>query len=105
MVLIGFTRFREKIENGTKRQTIRKPRKRPIQVGDKLHLYWKPRTKECELLRVEKCVSKDVVKWGDIKHDIGIAQADGFGGISDYYTFFYDTHEPSNETIFEIIKW
>jgi len=50
MVLLGFTMFCDKILSGQKRQTIRKLRKRPIMPGDHLHLYWKPRTKQCEKL-------------------------------------------------------
>jgi len=48
--LLGFTKLKEKLLDGTKTQTIRKPRKHPIKKGDKLFIYWKLRTKECEKL-------------------------------------------------------
>lgn len=50
MPLLGFTKLKNKLLDGSKTQTIRKPRKHPIKVGDKLYVYWKLRTKECEKL-------------------------------------------------------
>ena len=50
MPLLGFTKLKEKLLDDSKTQTIRKPRKNPIKVGDKLFIYWKLRTKECEKL-------------------------------------------------------
>ena len=50
MPLLGFTKLKEKLLDGSKTQTIRKPRKNPLKVGDKLFIYWKLRTKECEKL-------------------------------------------------------
>lgn len=50
MPLLGFTKPKSKLLDGTKTQTIRKPRKHPLKVGDKLFIYWKMRTKECEKL-------------------------------------------------------
>jgi len=55
LVLLGFTMFRDLILSNKKRQTIRKLRKRPIMVGDRLHLYWKLRTKECRKLGEAIC--------------------------------------------------
>lgn len=54
--LLGFTVFKEKILDGTKTQTIRKIRKNPIKVGDKLFLYWHPRQKDCEKLGEGICI-------------------------------------------------
>ena len=56
MPLLGFTKLKDKLLDGSKTQTIRKPRKHPIQVGDKLYVYWKLRTKECEKLGLSKIV-------------------------------------------------
>ena len=47
MPLLGFTKLREKLRDGSKTQTIRKPRKIPIKVNDALHVYWMLRTKSC----------------------------------------------------------
>lgn len=50
MPLLGFTKMKDKLLEGSKTQTIRKPRKHLIKVGDKLYIYWKLRTKECKKL-------------------------------------------------------
>lgn len=51
MPLLGFTVFKEELLAGKKSQTIRLPRrKNPLKIGDKLYIYWKPRTKQCEKL-------------------------------------------------------
>ena len=49
--------FAPLVEAGTKRQTIRPPRKRPTRVGDTLYLYTGMRTKQCRKLREETCTS------------------------------------------------
>lgn len=46
MPILNFTMFVDKVISGEKRQTIRKLRKRPFKVGDKLYLYAGLRTKE-----------------------------------------------------------
>jgi len=56
MPAISFSVFKGKLLSGEKCQTIRKPRKRPLKVGDVLHVFWKMRTKECEKLGVTKIV-------------------------------------------------
>jgi len=55
MPLLGFTMFRDKILDGSKCQTIRKLRKISILLGDRLYLYWKLRTKQCEKLGETVC--------------------------------------------------
>jgi hypothetical protein len=50
MPLLSFSVFKNRLLNGSKTQTIRLPRKRPLKVGDKLFIYWKCRTKETEKL-------------------------------------------------------
>lgn len=65
MPLLGFTKLKEKLLDGSKTQTIRKPRKHPIKVGDKLYIYWKLRTKECQKLGegiVTQIVRKPIIK-------------------------------------------
>jgi len=50
-------RFAADIETGSKRQTIRRKRKRPTVVGDILYLYTGMRTKKCRKLREATCES------------------------------------------------
>jgi len=54
--------FKEKLLDRSKRQTIRKLRKRPIKVGDKLYLFWKLRTKQCERLGEAICTETFFIK-------------------------------------------
>lgn len=65
--LLGFTVFKEKILDGTKTQTIRKLRKRPIKEGDKLYLYWYLRQKDCEKLGESICTEEFVKPWGMLR--------------------------------------
>ena len=58
MPALSFSLMKEKILDGSKRQTVRKFRKRPIKVGDKLFLFWKQRTKECERLKEASCLQE-----------------------------------------------
>jgi len=57
MALLGYTipETKEKVRDGSKRQTIRKLRKRPIKVGERLYHYWHLRQKDCEKLRESIC--------------------------------------------------
>lgn len=57
MPIIGFTVFKDKLLNGQKCQTVRRPRKRPLRVGDRLIAYWRLRTKECEKLGETKIMA------------------------------------------------
>lgn len=50
MPLLSFSVLKEKLLDGSKTQTIRLPRKRPLKVRDHLYIYWKCRTKETEKL-------------------------------------------------------
>jgi hypothetical protein len=50
-------RFEQSIVGAFKRQTCRLARRRPIRVGDDLHLFVGMRTKECRKLAVVSCIS------------------------------------------------
>lgn len=106
MPLLGFTKLKDKLLDGTKTQTIRKPRKHPIKIGDKLFVYWKLRTKECEKLG-EAIVTKIVRKQlDDINNEDAIK--DGFEDIVDFQDIFTRMHPKAYwETEFDIItfKW
>jgi len=105
MPLIGFTVFKDKIISGEKRQTIRKPRKRPIKVGDTLYLYWHLRQKDCELLQVVKCKEVITMKYKDFAYDDDIAKRDGFKNSEEMRKWFEKIHKPKPEDSFVIIRW
>jgi hypothetical protein len=80
MPLIGFIVFKDKILDGTKRQTIRKIRNHPIKKGDKLYLYWHLRQKDCEKLLETICTEEFTIR---IKRNPnGLGQV--FLGIASY---------------------
>ena len=110
MPLLGFTKLKDKLLDGSKTQTIRKPRKHPIKVGDKLFIYWKLRTKECEKLG-EGIVTKVVRKqlWEINNED---AKKDGFEPIGYLNTLgsflgvFLLMHPNITDTTeFDVITW
>jgi hypothetical protein len=58
MAILSFKeRFAGKVRNGSKRQTIRAPRKYPITPGERLYLYTALRTKYAKKLREVVCKS------------------------------------------------
>ncbi len=124
MVLIGFTVFKEKILSGEKRQTIRKLRKRPIRVGDRLDLYWKLRTKQCESLGSWLC--KEVLSVRFMlqnmielinAHDLNsrylcddeasdLARRDGFTSIDEMFLELRKMHGPiDSNQLWQVIRW
>ena len=108
MALIGFRRqFAPDVENGTKRQTIRAKRKRPILQGETLHLYVGLRTKSARKLLDAVCTEECAIHISD-DHDVcvgcryltepekdALANADGFTGPSAFVSmmdFFEKIH-------------
>ncbi len=111
-------RFLAAIWDGSKRQTIRRRRKRATRSGDVLQLYAGMRTKECRLLRVVDCTSvvpiKISIRYCVVKLDGRVlsaaeehmfARRDGFSGISEFLEFFerYPADVLANDM--EVIYW
>lgn len=111
------SQFADDVESGKKRQTIRPIRKRPIKVGDDLHLYTGMRTKICRKLGMGICGSvmpvridakqKRVVLNGMplwFHHEIDeLARADGFASIGEFFDFFKRQYGEVFEGV--LIKW
>lgn len=109
MVLISFSVAKEAVWSGSKGMTIRKLRKYPVKLGDKLQLYWKSRTKECEKLKDEYCLFEVKITWGEIvslKDRNLLAQLDNFKDWYEMVEWFYSTHKDLNsKTKLQIICW
>jgi len=105
MPSIGFTMFKEKIISSEKRQTIRKHRKRPIKVGDTLYLYWHLRRKDCELLKVVKCVETFTKPWAMLDYNEELAKRDGFRDKHEMHDWFMEKHNPNKADLFDVIRW
>lgn len=104
MPLLGFSKLLPKLLDGSKTQTIRKPRKRAWKLGDKLYIYWKLRTKQCRKLGegiVTKVVQKKLVDMNDED-----AVKDGFEDLYDFLDIFTAMHPKAFfEAEFDIITW
>jgi hypothetical protein len=108
MPAVSFSVFRDKIESGAKRQTIRKIRKNPVKQGDNLFLYWKQQAgaPHCAKLGEAVCqsitpvfISVDGVNIDNDKFLIinqngldKFAIADGFENWQQMIEFFDKTH-------------
>lgn len=97
MVAINFSVFLDRVENGTKCQTIRK--KARCKPGDALQLYTGMRTKGCRKLRDAECVSVEritihpdgritLADGGEVTTPQVTAQRDGFEALEDMLSFF-----------------
>lgn len=97
-------RFVGAILNGEKRQTIRKPRNKPVRIGDRLHLLTGMRTKSCRKLGVASCtalqditIERDGFTLDGVRADAPgrlaeMARADGFASWREMADFFQETH-------------
>lgn len=115
MTALNFTMFPEKVEDGTKRQTIRTDTR--VMAGDALQLYTGLRTKACRKLRDAVCNSvQSVVLMERIAIPHGnvsltgiyleeFAHADGFASYADMWAFFSKRANADGEYRGKIIKW
>lgn len=104
-------KFVPHILNGTKKQTIRKFRKKPINVGNRLFLYTGMRTKQCKKIGEASCVAVYVAsitrkgiqlstihhpkkKWKvDEKSLDAFARSDGFSDWEEMHRWWGLTHD------------
>ncbi len=97
------SRFVDAIEQGRKRQTIRKLRKRPFKAGDTLYLFTLMRTARCRRIGQAICsgVNDIRIEPGQILVDnerlndqqlYELALADGFADIAEMMSFFSTQH-------------
>jgi hypothetical protein len=107
-------RFVIPIENGRKRQTIRKMRKRPFRTDDTLYLFTGMRTAKCRRLGTHRCVGAHHIT---ITHDrievdgriltpaetIELVQADGFASSEEFLDFFRREHDLP--LVGQLIRW
>ena len=97
--------FKEKVKSGAKCQAIaKKSRKNPIKAGDKLGLYWKQQSPECEKLGEANCtrvtpieISKNrlvlpYISGGMFNVLNAFAIADGFDDWNQLIEFFEKTY-------------
>jgi len=104
MPLLGFTKLLDKLLDGTKTQTIRKPRKHPLKVGDILHIFWKMRTKQCRKLGEAKIIKIERKCIANMTNQD--AFLDGFGSPQELSLALHAMHPDCNEfSPFDIITF
>ena len=92
-------RFAPMVDAGTKRQTIRRERKRPIRIGDRLFLYQGMRTKACRKIGEAVCSGVQRIRVGLVltildgeglsyNAELELAVADGFECVEDFRAWF-----------------
>lgn len=114
MVALNFTMFIAKVEDGTKKQTIRsKARMRP---GEELQLYVGQRTKKCRKLKDVICRRvSPIILTADTAINNGailkgsqleeLAHADGFQSYSTMWRFFSERADASGKYHGWLIEW
>jgi len=130
LALIGFSMLKEKILYGNKRQTIRKLRKTPIKRGERLHLYYHLRQRDCESLGSWTCTEVFYIRMFSLSHVIeavdlvgecglivlhhtmteeevlNLAKRDGFNTTEELFTALDKMHGSQNgKQIFQVIRW
>ena len=107
MVAYSFKRqFAEPILAGTKRQTIRRPRKRHVRPGERMQLFTGMRTKHCRRITEVECTAvrdieitmtplgiETVVIDGNQVSDLeAFARQDGFASLEAMSRFWRENH-------------
>lgn len=126
MVAYSFQRrFIDRIEDGTKSQTIRADRRRHARPGEQLQLYFGMRTKHCRLLARRRCIDvlpisllfdDDPEYEGIILPGLGLmslglgsldefAIADGFEDWAELKAFWREQHGDISEFEGVLIRW
>jgi len=135
MVAISFSVFKDKLLSGEKTQTIRpysEKRFNQLKNARVLHIYWKQRTKECQLLFLadlvdlfrirfteEKKVKKIIENYssGDIEYLVfshfltdneldDLVKFDGFNSVDEMFDWFYNKYGDSMyEKEFMVIRF
>ena len=105
------------------RQTVRRLRKRPIRVSDRLYLYWHIRRRDCEKLREAVCYQEFLLRftpnsilvsdgfpWSSFRelpqHEAEkLARLEGFHGFKSMLTWFTRKYRNLFEEVFQVIRW
>lgn len=108
MPILSFSVKYAELNDGSKTQTIRLPRKKnQIKVGDKLFIWWKSRTKEREKIGEGVCTKVQHKTFKEMTDED--AFLDGFLDKEGLGFTLSDLHRTHNvdavKTVFDIITW
>lgn len=97
MVLLRFTKLIPSVRNHTKTQTMRKPRKRPFKVGDKLQVYVSEKLGDAKVTTIKRKRLRDIT--------LEDAQRDGFRSIEDCQKCLMRMHKCTLNQEFDIVEY
>jgi len=102
---MSFSKLKDKLLDDSKTQTIRKPRKTPLKVGDKLYVYWKLRTKGCK--KLGEAVVTNIVRKQLRCLTEEEARKDGFLDKAGLLSAFLDMHgyDGMPDKVFDVISF
>jgi hypothetical protein len=104
MRTISFSVLKDKLIHRTKLQTIRRPRKQPLQVGEHLRVYWRQRSPSGHVMGTIIITSKQIKPLNHITSNEMIA--DGFGSLQEGIRWFLKVYSDANpSTLFSVIKF
>lgn len=115
-------RFVDAIRAGTKRQTIRAPRRHPIKVGDPLYLFTGLRQANCTRIGAAVCKSVEPVVIDFLSSGVAVgsgmastfrspadlnafARRDGFADWQAFADFFARAHRGAAVFTGDLIRW
>lgn len=103
--MLSFSVKYAELNDGSKTQTIRFPRKKnDIKQGDKLYIWWKSRTKEREKLGEAICSKKVTKRAGDLTEEDAVK--DGFFDLEGLRWTLDELHPSITEnTLVNVITW
>lgn len=81
MAIMSFYMLLDKLKDGSKRQTIRKPRKIPLKLKDVLYMYWKLRTPETTILGIARITHIETKSFYELT--LRDAKLDGFDTLDE----------------------
>lgn len=97
MVLLRFTKLISQVRNHNKIQTMRKPRKRPFKVGDKLQVYVIEKLGDAKLTSINRKKLRDIT--------LDDALKDGFKSIFGCQKVLMRMHKCDLDQEFDIIEY
>jgi len=97
MPLLRFTKKLKKLRDHRKKQTIRKPRKNPLKVGDNLIIYELRKVGEAPLTKLTTKPLKDIT--------LEEAQKDGFETIEECISLICEMHKCTPDEVFDVIEY
>ena len=103
MRIISFSVLKDKLLEGTKTQTIRRPRKNPLRVSEMVQIYWKLRSKDRLKLFNAVITSIDVIKLTKTSENVFIS--DGFTSKKEALDWFKSKYPKSWTSKFKLIKF